>query len=155
VKGWSTRDLAALCPCVRHKVEGLLELFLHRTGGASLQVIETARDIERQRHYVEIGASKPGTLEDGPYRGKHLTRNGAVPLDITLARVLACDVAPKSYLTLPYWDPEGRRWGVLGDIALSLGLKWGGDWDRTPGRRPYNGWDFPHVYLEACECRGG
>lgn len=152
MKGWSTRDLKALCPCVRERVHAVMELFLHRTA-THLQVIETARDLERQRHYVDIGVSKPGSLIAGPHRGKHLTRDGLVPQVIEAARVLACDMAPQRYLSLPHWNPEGHFWGVYGELALARGLLWGGDWDDTPGRRPFNGWDFPHVYLQQCQCK--
>jgi hypothetical protein len=152
VRGWSTRDLRALCPCVRSRVEAVRELYLHRVA-AQLKVIETARDMERQAEYVRLGASKPATMEDGPHRGKHLTRDGRIPERVSDARVLACDMAPAEYLSQPKWNPGGRLWLVYGELALARGLEWGGTWDDTPGRAPYDGWDRPHVYLRECRCR--
>ncbi len=41
----------------------------------------------------------------------------------------AMDVAPKSVLGLPNWDPTNELWWELGEIVLSLGLRWGGCWE--------------------------
>ena len=120
-------------------------IYTVRTGG-HLQVIETARDLERQREYVRLGVSR--TLES-----RHLAPGGAIPARPSGARVLACDLAPSFVLGLPKWDPDNPAWTTFGEIALDAGLKWGGDWDSTPGRAPYDGWDSPHVYLEECKCR--
>lgn len=125
--GWSTRHLSGLCPCVRERFKRVKRDF--EADGDALQVIETLRDLERQKHYKAIRVSK--TL-----KSKHLPQppNGLA---------LAVDAAPKAYLAMQGWNPAGSLWARYHDLIEGHGLKSGYlQW----------GWDHPHAYLDKCEC---
>lgn len=136
--GTSTKDLNALCPCVRRLFLDVYEAMKLRE--IPLSVIETARDLERQRYYKLIGSSK--TL-----KSSHLPQppNG---------KSLAVDAAPKSVLLLKNWGaplkkgaPPHPDWLAYTAEARSAGLLCGADWAGQD-----QGWDYPHVYLTACRC---
>jgi len=50
----------------------------------------------------------------------------------------------------PCWNPNDRRWQILGEVAEELGLAWGGNFGKVPG----SGWDKPHVEDRYCETCG-
>lgn len=131
VPGWATKDPLALCPCVRSRFLDLVERA--KAVGIELVVIETARDLNRQRWYKAHGLSQ--TLNS-----YHLQQPPG-------GKSRAFDVCPRAYLRTKQWNPGGSMWERLGEIGRALGLEWGGDWD---------GWkDRPHFQLTACQCEGG
>ena len=125
IPGWATRDPLKLCPCVRSRWLDFAE-----RAPAPLVLIETLRDLERQRYYYNSRVSR--TL-----KSKHLPQppNGLS---------LAFDTCPREYLRLKGWAPDGGLWYALGSVGLALGLHWGGSWTRFPDR--------PHFYLTSCAC---
>lgn len=122
------RDVDGLCPCVRALHRRFLDKAERR--GVRVTTIETLRSEPRQRHLMEIGASR--TL-----RSYHLPQkpNGLA---------LAFDVAPTEYLTLKAWNPHGIHWQTLGEIGRWLGMEWGGDWEHFK--------DLVHFQRRACTC---
>lgn len=128
--GWSTKDPAMLCECVRTKYMDLLDWA--KGQDLPLTTIETARDVVRQRYYVKVGASRT-------MKSKHLIQ-GKSPI----LGALAFDIAPTEYLSLKAWNPRGPLWKKLGERGEKLGLEWGGRWVSFP--------DLPHFQLDRCEC---
>ena len=60
---------------------------------------------------------------------------------------LAIDLCPPQYLTIKEWNPTGALWWTLAEIAVSLGLRSGMDWNdkglpRLGVVRPH--WDPGH-----------
>jgi peptidoglycan L-alanyl-D-glutamate endopeptidase CwlK len=107
--------------------------YLHAVTGLpfDLQIIETMRDLERQRYYVKIGASQ--TLQS-----KHLPQ---APNNLSLA----IDCCPVEYLAVKGWASGGDLWDAYGIAMVSAGLLWGGNWRTFV--------DKPHVYLDECVCQ--
>lgn len=130
IPGWATRDPLKLCPCVRERWRDFATECKARE--IPILLIETARDIARQRYYKSIGVSR--TL-----KSMHLPQppNGLS---------LAFDACPREYLRVKGWSPGGLLWPRLGRIGRegSLRLLWGGDWRTFP--------DLAHWYLERCLC---
>ncbi len=124
--GWSSKDPKYLCPCVRAKYNKLVSKLAFK-----ITLIETGRDLARQRYYVKVGASKT-------MASKHLL----TPDDDGGGHCRAFDVCPTEYLPLKGWNPNGPLWKKLGAAGESLGLEWGGSW----------GWDNPHFEKENCSC---
>lgn len=128
IPGWATRDPLQLCPCIR--VRWLDFATECKAREIPILLIETARDLERQRYYKSIGVSR--TL-----KSMHLPQppNGLS---------LAFDVCPREYLRVKGWSPGGQLWPILSEVGADVGLLWGGDW---------RGWkDLPHFYRERCSC---
>lgn len=131
IPGKAWKDIKKLCPCIRGLYFQLADAFWEATS-EELVVIETLRDVERQKHYVRIGASRT-------MNSKHLPQ----PPDM---KSLAFDVCPSSYLKLKQWNPHGAHWTLLGRLAKDLGLGWGGSlW--LPSFV-----DQPHFQLKECQC---
>jgi hypothetical protein len=107
-------------------------LFLDLCGaiGFPLAVIETRRDLERQRYYKAHGVSR--TL-----KSSHLPQE---PNGLSLA----VDVCPKPYLVIKGWAPGAPLWLELTEAARDLGLACGADWATFK--------DWPHLYLPKCAC---
>ena len=129
--GWASRDPQYLCECIKAKHLALLDWAWEQD--IELTTIETARDLERQKHYKKIGASRI-------LRSKHLVSASSAPA----AGSLAFDIAPTEYLALKAWNPRGPLWQKLGKTGEKLGLTWGGRWASFP--------DLPHFQLEKCTC---
>ena len=130
--GWASKDPLKLCPCVRAKFLTFMETC--KAANIDVAVIETARDLERQKYYRAIGTTR--TLKSlhlpQPPRGKSL----------------AFDVCPKAYLRIKGWFPMGPLWRNLAILGNARGLTWGGDWKKGD-----DGWrDLSHFYLDRCEC---
>jgi hypothetical protein len=68
--------------------------------------------------------------------GKGVTNAGAL-LSYHNHR-LAFDVVPTEYLSMSDWNPTGQLWAKVGSIGKSVGLEWGGDWQKK---------DLPHFQL--------
>jgi len=96
----------------------------------SVVTIETMRDIEMQKHYLQIGAS--ATLHS-----MHLPQppNGLS---------LAFDIAPLAYLHIKLWNPNGALWLKIAEFSKSIGLEPGAYWKRFI--------DNPHHQLSVCQC---
>jgi len=126
--GTASKDPMLLCPCVRSRYVATRERAA--AAGLILTLIETRRDEERERHYVETGVSQT-------MHSLHLPQppNGLA---------LAFDIAPTVYLPTKGWSPAGALWAQLGALVKAAGLEWGGDW---------NGWkDLDHFQLKQCAC---
>lgn len=122
-KVWNTPN--KLCPCIREKYFKLTEILdelniAHRT-------LETLRDVERQRYYVNIGTSKT-------MNSKHLPQG-----DSGLS--LAFDLVPTEYLALKHWNPNGVLWETIRYHSRNVGLICNIPWDK------------PHHQLNKCECK--
>lgn len=76
-----------------------------------IRIIDTLRTEEEHRANLAAGTSWTA-------RSKHLDG-------------LAIDIAPKVVLTLKNWAPGHPHWIILGQIGESLGLRWGGRWERA------------------------
>lgn len=129
IPGWATRDPDKLCPCIRGPYNKFIARFAVRD--VWIQTIETMRDLERQKWYVETGVSH--TLQSF-----HLPQP---PSNLSLA----FDVVPHAYALVKGWNPGGPLWQEMGTEGKQLGLEWGGDW---PTLR-----DRPHFQLSKCRCR--
>lgn len=129
--GYATTDPMKLCPCARSKYLDLVEVCHGQ--GLKLLLIETMRDIVRQQYYREHGVSK--TL-----RSSHLPQQ---PFELSLA----VDACPKALLEFKNWAPGHPLWLVYTAAARTVGLKCGADWLGQD-----KGWDWPHVYLDKCQC---
>lgn len=121
--GFATKDPLALCPCIREKFLRLFE------SGIDLVVIETARDEERQKHYINSGVS-------WTTNSKHMPQP-------PYGKSLAFDVCPKCIVCEKGWAPGHELWETLGLAGKVLGLEWGGDWRQK---------DRPHFQLGQCAC---
>jgi peptidoglycan L-alanyl-D-glutamate endopeptidase CwlK len=129
IPGWATRDPEKLCPCIRLLYYKFIARFAARE--VWIATIETMRDLERQKWYVETHVSR--TL-----KSLHLPQP---PLNLALA----FDVAPRAYLDVKGWNPGGLVWDEMGAEGHRLGLQWGGDWVTFRDR--------PHFQLPKCQCR--
>lgn len=92
-------------------------------------IVQGTRTMEEQRTIYEQGRGKPGPVVTAAEPGDSYHNYG-----------LAFDAAPKAYLSLPDWNPQGPAWEILGRIGESLGLEWGGRWS-TP--------DKPHFQVPS------
>ena len=126
--GLASKDLRKLCPCVRGRFLQHLQVAVDR--GIPIAVIETWRDLDRQRYYVSTGASQT-------MRSYHLPQP---PHGLSLAY----DIAPRAYLYMKGWNSGGELWQRLADIGLELGMEWGGNWTGFV--------DKSHYQLRACAC---
>jgi len=129
--GWATKNLRLLCPCVRALCVELVGTA--KVHGIRVAVVETLRDLPRQRYYAETGVSRTLASPHLPQPPNQLS--------------LAFDLVPREYLPMKLWNPGGELWTRLGALAGDLGLMWGGDWRRWKDR--------PHFYLDRCRCKEG
>jgi len=123
------RDPLHLCPCVLERYEAVRDS-LWDEWGIHITLIETLRQIDRQIHYVKMGASRTMKSFHLPQPPKNLS--------------LAFDAVPTSLLTIKGWDPLSKDWVRYGVTGEEHGLKWGGRWKRLQDR--------PHLYLPKCLC---
>lgn len=130
IPGWATHDPEKLCPCIR-ALYVRFKAHVEKDLGIPITCIETMRDLERQKFYLEQGTSQTLHSYHLPQPPKGLA--------------LAFDVAPIAYLALKGWAPGGPLWARLGQVGRDLGLEWGGDWT--------GGWkDKPHFQAAGGRC---
>jgi peptidoglycan L-alanyl-D-glutamate endopeptidase CwlK len=121
----NSRSLDDLLPPVAERAHQMLALCAER--GIDLLITCTYRDFEEQTYLYAQGRTRPGTI-------------------VTWARAgdswhnwhRAFDVVPMRY-GKPVWSVRGHDkelWTQLGEIGVSVGLEWGGNWARHP--------DYPH-----------
>lgn len=122
------RSLNALSSQFRPLVFELLARLTER--GVAVQIVQTLRTPEQHAANLASGASKVS-------KSKHLPRRlrGAIePFDpANLDKADAIDICPYETYQLHgpdklKWNTEDPAWDVIGEIAESLGLRWGGRW---------------------------
>lgn len=121
----ASRSLDDLLPPVKERAQKLLDLA--NQNGIDLLVTSTYRDLESQARLYAQGRSLPGQIVTyaGPGDSWHNWRR-------------AFDVVPMRD-GKPVWSTRGHDrdiWMKLGELGESVGLEWGGSWDRHP--------DMPH-----------
>lgn len=122
----NTAKINELQESVRPLAQNLLRLAADQ--GIQLKIVSAYRSPSQQQ-----------ALKDS---GKGVTNAGAL-LSYHNHR-LAFDVAPIEYLSLPDWNPTGPLWAKIGAIGKSVGLEWGGDWQKK---------DLPHFQLTGAPIR--
>lgn len=121
----TSRLIADLLPPVAERATKLVELC--HAEGIEIIITSTYRDLEAQTRLYAQGRSLPGQIVTYAKAGDswHNWRR-------------AFDVVPLRN-GKPLWSVRGADkdvWMRIGEIGTSLGLEWGGDWDRHP--------DYPH-----------
>lgn len=116
----NTAKINELQESVRPLAQNLLRLAADQ--GIQLKVVSAFRSPSEQQ-----------ALKDS---GKGVTNAGAL-LSYHNYR-LAFDVVPQEYISMPDWNPTGSLWPKIGAIGKSVGLEWGGDWQKK---------DLPHFQL--------
>lgn len=122
----NTAKINELQESVRPLAQNLLRLAADQ--GIQLKIVSTYRSPSEQQ-----------ALKDS---GKGVTNAGAL-LSYHNHR-LAFDVVPTEYISLPDWNPAGPLWTKVGSIGKSVGLEWGGDWQKK---------DLPHFQLTGAPIR--
>lgn len=122
----NTAKINELQESIRPLAQNLLRLAADQ--GIQLKIVSAYRSPDQQQ-----------ALKDS---GKGVTNAGAL-LSYHNHR-LAFDVAPIEYLSLPDWNPTGPLWAKIGAIGKSVGLEWGGDWQKK---------DLPHFQLTGAPIR--
>lgn len=133
-----TADLALCHPALRWRILALLEDA--QQAGLQVRAFETFRSAERQQHLFD--EQKTEALPGESYHNPAL-----------VGQSLACDLV----FTGP--QPWGAQhpWPQLGQLALNLGLIWGGEWtiqdlphvEYHPGLGPREATRVTPAYLEA------
>ena len=118
--------LAELQESVRPLAENLLRL--SADAGIPLRVVSAYRSPSEQQALKESGR---GVTNASALLSYHNHR-------------LAFDVVPTAYLTMKDWNPSGQLWQQIGAIGKSVGLEWGGDWQKK---------DLPHFQLTGAPIR--
>lgn len=114
--------IAELQESVRPLAENLLRLAAD--AGIPLKVVSAYRSPEAQQELKDSGR---GVTNAGALLSFHNHR-------------LAFDVVPLEYISLKDWNPSGPLWQRVGDIGKSVGLEWGGDWQKK---------DLPHFQFSG------
>lgn len=122
----NTAKINELQESVRPLAQNLLRLAADQ--GIQLKIVSAYRSPSEQQ-----------ALKDS---GKGVTNAGAL-LSYHNHR-LAFDVVPTEYISLPDWNPAGPLWTKVGSIGKSVGLEWGGDWQKK---------DLPHFQLTGAPIR--
>lgn len=120
-----SRSLDDLLPPVAERARQLIEVCLNEK--IELLVTCTYRDFEAQIRLYAQGRSLPGQIVTWARAGDswHNWRR-------------AFDIVPIRN-GKPVWSTrgyDGKLWHRVGEIGVSCGLEWGGNWPRHP--------DFPH-----------
>lgn len=121
----NSRSLEDLLPPVKDRAIQLLGLC--KSVGIDLLVTSTYRDLESQERLYQQGRLLPGQIV-----------TWARPGDSWHNWKRAFDVVPMRN-GKPVWSVRGldkELWLHVGEIGVSCGLEWGGNWDRHP--------DYPH-----------
>lgn len=122
----NTAKINELQESVRPLAQNLLRLAADQ--GIQLKIVSAYRSPSEQQ-----------ALKDS---GKGVTNAGA--LLSYHNHQLAFDVVPTEYISLPDWNPAGPLWTKVGSIGKSVGLEWGGDWQKK---------DLPHFQLTGAPIR--
>lgn len=121
----ASRSLDELLPPVAERARQLIDLCKQQ--GIDLLVTSTYRDFEEQTRLYALGRGLPGQIVTWARAGDswHNWRR-------------AFDVVPLRN-GKPVWSIRGydkELWMKVGELGESVGLEWGGSWDRHP--------DYPH-----------
>lgn len=122
----NTAKINELQESVRPLAQNLLRLAADQ--GIQLKILTAYRTPSEQQALKDSGR---GVTNAGSLLSYHNHR-------------LAFDVAPTEYLSMPDWNPSGPLWAKIGSIGKSVGLEWGGDWQKK---------DLPHFQLTAAPIR--
>ena len=114
--------ISELQESVRPLAENLLRL--SADAGIPLKVVSTYRSPEVQQALKDSGR---GVTSAGALLSYHNHR-------------LALDVVPLEYILMKDWNPSGPLWKRVGEIGKSVGLEWGGDWQKK---------DLPHFQFSG------
>ncbi len=132
------RSMFDLAPGFRTLADVLISRWLATHPGNPLIPIPTLRSQSAQDTAVSTGHSLT-------HHSEHL----AHPPD---GKSWAMDAVPHSLLSKPNYSPSDPLWWDLGALATSLGLRWGGMWDRPapppvgfPPRDRSAMWDPSHI----------
>lgn len=120
-----SRSLDELLPPVADRARQLIDLC--QQNGIDILVTSTYRDLECQERLYAQGRLKPGKIV-----------TYAKPGDSWHNWRRAFDVVPLQH-GKPVWGIRGedkKLWLKVGELGVSLGLEWGGNWERHP--------DYPH-----------
>ncbi len=109
-----SRDPDELLPQTRHKLESVKSIM--RWLKAPVFIVETFRPEERQLHLYEQGRTRPGPKVTWTKYGWHQTRRS---FDLAFR-----DPDPNDDHVPGAWDDD-HPWKLLGEVAESVGLKWG------------------------------
>lgn len=123
---YSLPKIQTLQPAVQPLATRLLELAAER--GIPARIVQGERSLADQQALYDSGkgvTNAPAGLSYHNYG-------------------LAFDIVPDEYVNLPDWNPTGPHWAALGSIGESLGLAWGGRWQKK---------DLPHFELNAVPVR--
>jgi peptidoglycan L-alanyl-D-glutamate endopeptidase CwlK len=121
----ASRNLDDLLPPVADRARQLISLCAQQ--GIDLLVTSTYRDLDSQARLYAQGRTLPGQIV-----------TYAQPGDSWHNWHRAFDVVPLR-AGKPVWSVRGHDkdiWMLVGRIGQSVGLEWGGEWDRHP--------DYPH-----------
>lgn len=121
----TSRSLNDLLPPVKERAERLIALAKEQ--GIDLLVTCTYRDFEAQTRLYAQGRGLPGQIVTWARAG-----------DSWHNWQRAFDVVPIRN-GKPVWSTrgeDGKVWAKVGELGQSLGLEWGGSWERHP--------DYPH-----------
>ncbi len=116
----------------------LLDEWLAAHPGDPLVITFTLRSQAEQDLAVAQGRSET-------HHGPHLAHSPD-------GKAWALDVCPHSLIGLPNYAPADPLWWAVGELAIALGLRWGGKWEHpmpSVGKVPGYLWDPGH-----CEWRG-
>lgn len=122
----NTAKINELQESVRPLAQNLLRLAADQ--GIQLKIVSAFRSPSEQQALKDSGR---GVTNAGALLSYHNHR-------------LAFDVVPTEYISLPDWNPNGPLWPKIGTIGKSVGLEWGGDWQKK---------DLPHFQLTGAPIR--
>ena len=100
--------------------------------GVAVMIVQTSRTVEEHRANLLSGTSSTTLSLHLPRRMRW--RPDALPLDpAEVDKADAMDLAPYAIYQLHgsdklQWDATDPAWGVIGEEAERLGLRWGGRW---------------------------
>lgn len=121
----TSRSLDDLLPAVQERAEKMLAIC--DAGGIDLLITCTYRDLEAQDRLYSQGRFIPGNIVTYAKAGDSW-HNWQRAFDIVPIRN-----------GKPVWSIRGldkQLWLKVGEIGVSCGLEWGGNWERHP--------DYPH-----------
>jgi peptidoglycan L-alanyl-D-glutamate endopeptidase CwlK len=111
-------------PILKQKIDRLFEI-ARIPYNYDLRITSGYRSPEEQQALYEQGRTKPGSI---------VTNARGLPIcESDHCKGLAVDVVDRK-------NGYNINWKLLGQLARSVGLKWGGDWAQFP--------DKPHFYID-------
>ncbi len=110
--------------------------------GFPMMITDGVRTVEQQQALFALGRTKPGKIVT--YADGVKNKSNHQPKADGLGRAVDCcflvDLDHDGQTDDPTWDLK-RPWNLYGEMAIALGLEWGGRWLSIK--------DLPHIELKG------